>query len=154
MENKQNIKWWWNIPIILLIGILVSLGIRSIVTDDNRFGWGTFSKQTSFSINYYWVGKDGKRQRYLPGKELNGKARKKLKRRGSTRYSVGALESWVNNYVRYMYLNNKVNENTGSFLAVVRYRINSTRVPGKRSNDAKQILIEYPSNTGDQIKVD
>ena len=149
MENKQNIKWWWNIPIILLVGILVSLGIRSIVTDDNRFGWGTFSKQTSFSINYYWVGKDGKRQRYLPGKEINGKVRKKLKRRGSTRYSVGALESWVNNYVRYMYLNNKVSEDTGSFLAVVRYRINSTNVPGKGNTNVNQILIEYPSNAGD-----
>ena len=149
MENKQNIKWWWNIPIILLIGILVPLGIRSIVTDDNRFGWGTFSKQTSFSINYYWVGKNGERIRYIPGKELSGKARKKLKRRGSTRYSVGALESWVNNYVRYMYVNERKNEDSAYFLAVVRYRINSARLPGSQGGAVNQLLIKYPVNEGE-----
>lgn len=149
MDKKQNIKWWWNIPVIMLLVILIPLGVRSIITDDNRFGWGTFSKQTSFSINYYWIKKDGTKQRYLPGKELGGKVRKKLKARGSTRYSVGALESWITNYTRFMYLNKRQSENTEKFRAEVRYRINSPRNSGKPTGEIHLMVIDYPVSAGE-----
>ena len=144
MEKKNNIKWWWNIPIILLIGILVPLGIRSIATDDNRYGWGTFSKQTSFRVNYYWVKNNGKKISYRPGKELSGKVRKKLARRGSTRYSKGALESWINNYTRYIYLNKPHSEDFVSFRAEIKYKINSTQSTLSDQGSENLMVIEYP----------
>ncbi len=149
MEKKQNIKWWWNIPIILLIGLLVPLGIRSIVTDDNRFGWGTFSKQTTFNIKYYWITENEKKLRYKPGKELSGRVRRKIARRGSTRYSSGALESWVNNYTRFIYLNMPHGEDIKSFRAEVRYKINSIYTPGIEQSNKNLMVIEYPRDPED-----
>jgi len=149
MEEKQKTKWWWNIPIILLIGILVPLGVRSVVTDDNRYGWGTFSKQVAFRVNYYWINENGEETRYRPGKELSGKVRKKLKKGGSTRYSEGALKSWINNYARYMYMNNKTRDKIRSFRAKVYYKINTRSVKGRDRDKADVIVIEYPENIKD-----
>lgn len=149
MGKKQNIKWWWNIPIVLLIGILVPLGVRSVITDDNRFGWGTFSKQVAFRVNYYWVNDNGKKLKYNPGKELRGKVRKKLKKRGSTRYSDGALKSWIGNYTRYMYLQNKPGEEIVSFNAELLYKINTVNAEFRSGEKPQKILITYPSMTKD-----
>ncbi len=149
MEEKQKMKWWWNIPIILLIGILVPLGVRSVVTDDNRYGWGTFSKQVAFRVKYYWINENGEETRYKPGKELSGKVRKKLKKSGSTRYSDGALKSWINNYARFMYMNNKPRDEIKSFRAEVFYKINSRSVKGRDRDKADVIVIEYPENIKD-----
>jgi len=154
MEKKQKINWWWNIPIFLLIGILVPLGVRSVVTDDNRYGWGTFSKQVAFNINYYWVNENGKKQRYTPGKELSGKVRKKLKKRGSTRYSDGALKSWVRNYTEFMYLNKKKDKSMSSFRAEVTYRVNSRSTTKPGSSKADIIVIEYPEKSEEKTTID
>lgn len=149
MEEKQKMKWWWNIPIILLIGILVPLGVRSVVTDDNRYGWGTFSKQVAFKVNYYWINKNGKEKRYRPGKELSGKDRRKLNKGGSTRYSDGALKSWINNYARYMYMNNKPRYDIRSFRAELFYKFNTRSITSKNIDNADVIIIEYPENLKD-----
>ena len=142
MEDRIRAKWWWNIPIILVIGILVSLGIRSVITDDNRFGWGTFSKQVVYKIDYSWVYKNGKSTRYEPGKELKGTARKNLSKQGNTRYSLGALKSWVNNYLKYLY-ENRPAANIKSVRAEILYTINTSRRFGPDSSSSMMIL-EYP----------
>lgn len=149
MEEKQKIRWWWNIPIILLIVILIPLGVRSVVTDDNRYGWGTFSKQVAFKVNYYWVKENGEKVRYKPGKELSGKVRKKLKRSGTTRYSDGALRSWIRNYTRYMYNNKKIDEDFNTFRAELLYRINSRLNFSKNNEGTTFVVIEYPEQPGD-----
>jgi len=144
MENVSKIKWWWNIPIILLIGILVPLGVRSFITDDNRYGWGTFSKQVVFNINYYWIMENGDKIRYRPGKELSGRVRNKIKRNGTTRYSSGALISWVNNYTRYVYLQRSRGTEAESINAEILYKINSnnfSQIDGKKVN---KVIIKYP----------
>jgi len=144
MENVPKIKWWWNIPIILLIGILVPLGVRSFITDDNRYGWGTFSKQVVFNINYYWIMENGDKIRYRPGKELSGRVRNKIKRNGTTRYSSGALISWVNNYTRYVYLQRSRGTEAKPFNAETLYKINSNnfiQIDGKKVN---KVIIKYP----------
>jgi len=146
MKEKKKIKWWWNIPIILMIVILVSLGIRSIVTADNRYGWGTFSKQVAYKVNYYWINKNGKEKRYRPGKELSGKVRKKLIKGGSTRYSDGALKSWINNYARYMYQNNNSQGDIQSFRAELFYKINSKSIKNWDREKDGLVVIEYPEN--------
>ena len=145
MSTPAKVKWWWNIPIILLIGILVSLGVRSVVTDDNRYGWGTFSKQVVYIVEYYFVYDDGKIEKYLPGKELKGIAGRKLNKFGNTRYSTGAMESWVNNYLKYLY-ENEQDRKIKSVRAEILYTINESRRirPSPQSN---KITLEYPPQT-------
>jgi len=90
---------------------------------------------------------NGEETRYRPGKELSGKVRKKLKKSGSTRYSDGALKSWINNYARYMYMNNKPRDEIRSFRAEVEYVINiSRRMPWSTIEDDKihKIVFKYP----------
>ena len=141
MRRKTPAKWWWNIPIVLLLAILIPLGIRSVITDDNRYGWGTFSKQTVFDIRYYLVYKDGTRSRYKPGTELRGRS-KMLRNKGSTRYSTGSVKSLVKSYVRYMY---KINQSHDILRAeaVIRYRENVSR-KRKLDKEYKTIFIQYP----------
>lgn len=84
---------------------LLSLGVRSLVTQDTRFGWGMFSHQTSFVITYDWVFPDGSHKQILdtrtdlPGRQsiISGG------RFHTTRYGVGAVRLWVNSYLIYLY---------------------------------------------------
>ena len=142
MSGKVKAKWWWNVPIILLLGILIFLGVRSVVTDDNRYGWGTFSKQVVYRVEYYWVYDDGRVQRYIPGEELIGIASIRLQRRSNTRYSVGALKSWVNNYLKYLYENKSQNQ-VKSVKAEILYTINKNRKIKPTEKD-KKLTIIYP----------
>ena len=148
MENEIKARWWWNLPIVLLILVLVPLGARSLITDDNRYGWGTFSKQVAYRINYYWVMENGEIEIYKPGKELSGKVRKKLKRSGNTRYSLGALESWMTNYTRFIFNNKRPNQKVKSFRAVVDYKINS-KMFRRSDGNIKRLLVEYPEKPGE-----
>jgi len=84
---------------------LLSLGVRSLVAQDTRFGWGMFSHQTSFVITYDWVFPDGSHKQILdtrtdlPGRQsiISGG------RFHTTRYGVGAVRLWVNSYLIYLY---------------------------------------------------
>ena len=145
MSTPAKVKWWWNIPIILLIGILVPLGVRSVVTDDNRYGWGTFSKQIVYEVEYYIVYDDGEIEKYLPGNELKGIARVKLNKFGNTRYSAGAMKSWVNNYLEYLY-ENIHDRKIKTVRAEVLYTINQSRriIPTVHN---RKITLEYPPDT-------
>jgi len=147
MKNETKVKWWWNLPVFFMIVLFVSLGIRSIVTDDNRYGWGTFSKQVVYEVDYFWVLDNGKRIRYFPGDELLKGSVEKLNSHGNTRYSIGAVKSWVNNYISYVYLNKKPGPEVTSFIAEVEYVINiSRRKKWYTMEDDKihKIVIEYP----------
>ena len=147
LENETKAKWWWNIPIIFMILLFISLGIRSIITKDNRYGWGTFSQQIVYEVDYFWVLKSGERIRYIPGGELFYESKSKLDSHGNTRYSIGAVKSWVNNYVKYVYLNKKPGPEVISFMAEVEYAKNvSRRQKWYTIEDDKihKIVFEYP----------
>lgn len=144
MENVPKVKWWWNIPIILMIGILVPLGVRSVITDDNRYGWGTFSKQVVYKIKYYWIWENGDKIIHRPGKELSGRVRNKFKGNGITRYSSGALLSWVNNYTRYIYIQRGFEPYTKSFRAEILYKMNSKYIGRNNIKNVNRVIIEYP----------
>lgn len=138
-------RWWWNIPIILLIGILVPLGIRSIVTGDNRYGWGTFSTQVNFELSYYWVMEDGSATPYKSGNELRGEARKKLKSGyNNTRYSLGAVRSWLEGYARYMY-EHRPNDDIKAFRAVCYYQLNVDARRRIDRSEERKIVVQYPA---------
>lgn len=147
MNQNTKVKWWWNIPIVLMIGILMFLGFRSIITDDNRYGWGTFSKQVTYVVKYYWVDEDGTQFRYFPGNELRGEAKKKLLYKYNTRYSLGAVRSWTTNYAEYMY-KNRNQRRFNSFRAEVFYEINKSRRENIDTNKSKSFIVQFPLESG------
>ena len=97
-----------NAVIILFVLAVVTLGIRSLLVNDSRYGWGMFASQTDYMVSYIIHYKD-RTDTYHTGAELRGLARIKLSpgRRSLTRYGIGTLRSWLGNYTCYIYKNNK-----------------------------------------------
>jgi len=134
---KPNLKnFIKNLIVISFLILIVAPGVRSLVKQDNRFGWGMFSSQVKYRVEYYLVLEDSRRIKYRPDKELVGKVRGRLSSGNhSTNYGPGAALSWIRGYVNYMYprvLSDKV---TG-FEAHVRY--NSTM-----DEEYKEEIITY-----------
>lgn len=109
-EASSSPRWYWNLPILLLFGILVPLCTRGLIADDGRYSWGTFSKQIVYLTHYRWIlrGRDGDVYyvNHSHEGELRGDARTHLggaPRVRNTRYSLGAVKSWLTGYCRYMY---------------------------------------------------
>lgn len=157
--------------VLVFVLLLVGLGVRSVLTGDNRYGWGTFSSQVNWDPMYYWVTRDGVEIIHWPGEELRGEARKKIdsRRPKSSRYAFGGMKSWMRAYVRWMYDHrNEYGPRTDvvGFRAVVYYRINMNRrlggvwgtqnkmtIYGRASSRRKhaaidaawqELIIEYP----------
>jgi hypothetical protein len=103
-------RWYWNVPILLLVGILVSLGIRGLIKDDARYSWGTFCKQVIYEVDYRWVMRDPDGTEWTIKHEHEGELRGEAKthleglpKQLNTRYSLGAVKSWIAAYTRYMF---------------------------------------------------
>ncbi len=104
-----------HLVVLLFVGALFGFGVRSLVTADSRFGWGMFSRNLAYMIEYAWVYEDGSRTRHVPGDELQGKATQLAPRRGqsvfhhgdrrsrNTRYGLGTVRSWIRSYLAYLY---------------------------------------------------
>ncbi|MCG8587184.1 MAG: hypothetical protein MI757_20960 [Pirellulales bacterium] len=165
-------RWYWSLPIILLIGILVPLGIRGFVKDDSRYSWGTFSKQIIYHVEYHWVMRDPDGSlwttRHWHDDELRGEAAQHLEslpRRLNTRYSLGAVKSWMNAYTKYMYENRAefipqspdvtTRSEVVGFTADVWYRVNESRrlrdrhfelmeAQGIAVSPKRQLFFSYP----------
>jgi len=94
---------------LFIVGFLIlniGLGIRSLITDDSRFGWGMYSSQSQYRVKYAWIFADGSKKEYQPGPELKGRTRLKLKPgQHSTNYASGTMKAWISAYTRYMFEN-------------------------------------------------
>ncbi len=181
MQDETTIirpRWYWNIPIVLLVGILGSLGVRGLVLDDARYSWGTFCKQITYRIEYRWIRRrtDGKLEAtpHSNYDELRGDAKKHLAGNSkylNTRYSLGAVESWMAAYVRYMYENRDAysgqppegepaaKDEIVGFTAEAWYRVNTSRTfhepyfarlakEGKYVPPRQQLFFSYPPPRG------
>ena len=107
--------WSHHLVVLLFVVALLACGIRALVTADSRFGWGMFSRNMAYMIEYSWVHEDGSRTRHVPGDELQGKARSLAPRRGqsvfrhsdwrsrNTRYGIGTVRRWIRSYLSYLY---------------------------------------------------
>ncbi len=139
--------WWWNLPIILMVGILVPLGVRSQLTHDSRYGWGTFGRQTIYQMKYQWEFEDGRREIYWPGDELRQEARKHVgsSRQLNTRYGLGAILVWIQGYGRYMWEHRP--EGVRAFHVVLRYELDKTRRL-RLSKSASELRFHYPTEAG------
>lgn len=135
-------KWWWNIPAVLLIAGSLALGIRSMIKDDNRYGWGTFSKQVNFNVEYYWILDNDQTIKHFFGGELRGEAFKKLYY-NNTRYSIGAVKAWVHDYLEFLYKNKRKND-AKAIKAIIYYEFNINRKEPFDKHNKKILVIQYP----------
>ena len=131
---------------------LFALGVRSLVTDDGRYGWGTFMEQVNWDPLYYWVMADGSEVIHWPGDELRGEARKKIDsvKPNNTRYGFGGMKSWIEAYTRWMYKNRAAYAPVGSevvgFKALIHYRYNMNRLHGGLFAREDKTIVYAPEN--------
>ena len=113
MEHK-SIPLYLQALVVVYILLLFGLGVRSLVEDDTRFGWGMFSYELQYSISYSWIDAYGNEVSYSPGDELRARTKRKLSSgRHRTRYGLGAVRTWANGYASYMF----DNKNDGAYSA-------------------------------------
>ncbi len=126
----------WNLVLVGFLAMLVSLGIRTLVFEDARLGWGMFSYQMNYQTRYEWVMEDGT-TRAESGLDLRGKTKGYLgeTRPHRTRYGVGAMKTWLHSYVRHMYRQRRP-AGAVAFRAVVDYTINY--------GQPRQLVVEHP----------
>ena len=100
------------LTVVAWIVLWSGLGLRSWWRDDSRFGWGMLGRNIEYLIVYHWIDETGRRIQYFPGEELRDKAeqlrpRRPLSRDVSrtdlTRYGVGTLRSWINDYQQFLF---------------------------------------------------
>lgn len=128
----------------------MGLAAWSFTTGDSRFGWGMFSRNTEYGIQYRWILEDGSQVRFQPGKELRSGSRKihtprrHRSRRRNTRYGLTTLRTWIAGYIEWMY-QNKRHEGAAAIEATVLYRVDEIPGPGGRPPD--RFVVRYPEGT-------
>ena len=94
-----------NLVIIVWVVGLCALGVRALIAEDARYGFGMFAHKVRYEVEYFWVYDDGREEPYVPGRELKGRTQVRLTPGKSltSHYATGAMKSWVGGYVEYMY---------------------------------------------------
>ncbi len=142
-SSEVSPKWWWHIAPIIMILVLCALGVRSLITKDSRYGWGTFGRQTIYTLKYEWEFSDGHRETYYPGDELRRDAYTLLTsiEQRNTRYGPGALPVWINGYCQYMW--DYRPDGAVAFHTTLKYELDrSRREP--ISDAAQTAFFQYP----------
>lgn len=127
IKSNPSPKWWWHISPIIMILVLSALGFRSLITKDSRYGWGTFGRQTIYTLEYEWEYSDGHRETYYPGDELRRDAFTLMTsvEQRNTRYGPGALPVWINGYCKYMW--DFRPDNAVAFHTTLKYELDRSR---------------------------
>ncbi len=114
----SDIKFHQQVVVVVFITLLTGLGVRSVCTQDARFGWGMFVHKTEYEISYYRF--EGEQAvKFRPLKGLKGEVARRLTKSSYTWYGIGAVRSWVQAYLNYLSQNED-----GVFEAEIQYRIN------------------------------
>lgn len=128
-----------NVVIVVFLVGAISLGVRSLLTQDSRFGWGMFSHHTSYSLTYSWVMADGSLVEFDADEDLEERQTIIDSGSHSTRYGVGAVRAWIRSYLDHKYEHRP--EGVVAVQAQMDYRINdgalrteTLRHPGRDSN--------------------
>lgn len=126
-----------NAIVIAFVTMLASLGIRSLILEDARLGWGMFGYQTNYTVSYEWILRDGS-TRKQPGRDLAGRTLKYLDDTlpHRTRYGRGAIRGWMRSYLEYMHEHYLPPDAVG-IRAVVSYRIN-------KLGDRRELVVQVP----------
>ena len=132
----------WKILVFVYLFILIAPVIRTRLVLDSRFGWGMFSDQLSYRIEYTLLYQDGRTEPYFPGDELRGRARRFLGNRPTqVRYGIGALRYWLRNYTRYLMENHAPDEV---------YAVEGILTYSRNLSDEKQVEVIRYSSREDQ----
>lgn len=142
MSSSRSIALLKNLAVITFVVGLPAFGVRSVATQDSRFGWGMFHQHTEFLIHYEWAYPDGSHQGVantaadLPARQsiISGD------RTHTTRYGVGALRRWIGSHPEHLYKQRKP-EGAEAVRARLVYVINQERVE-------LQVLHYPPINQG------
>ncbi|MEE9382019.1 MAG: hypothetical protein V3V08_01210 [Nannocystaceae bacterium] len=119
---------------IVFLGAQLLLGVRGLVTRDNRYGWGMFGHQVNFAIRYHYVRSDGKTKRFKP--DLRGKARKYGGKAERTRYGIGAVRTLVTSILEHEF-EHRPSRAIVACKATITYEIN-------QSGDPIREVLLYP----------
>ena len=117
-------RFFKNLYVTVVVLILITLGIRSLITGDSRWGWGMFKEQVNYEISYSWVQTDGNILPFSPGRELRGKASELLRDTGNTRYGYFTAISWLKAYMTELPGLVDVPPKAQIFRAVFDYKLN------------------------------
>jgi hypothetical protein len=141
---------WRQIVVLGFVCALVALGVRTLVHDDARFGWGMFAHNVAYTVHYEWVLRGGGAVAYVPGDELRGRASRLTLRSGTPwvprimLYGQGTLRSWVQAYLRHLFDTRRPDD-----AVAVRARIRTAVNPiSGRAPSAAGVAVEelrYPS---------
>lgn len=128
--------WSGQAVVGLFLIALAGFALRAFGIGDSRGGWAMYSYNVQYIISYEWKFADGRREPYFPGKEIQGSAhRLKMKtpesldsiRASNSRYGLWALQSWIRNYVDYLYQHQRP-EGAIEIVATLRYAVNEPLV--------------------------
>jgi len=135
--KETVMAWSLNAVVVAFLGLLVGLGIRSLVLEDARLGWGMFAYQTNYSVSYEWVLADGTTRKQA-ARDLAGRTLKYLddKVAHRTRYGRGAIRCWMRSYLDYLCATYLPADAVGA-RAVVTYRIN-------KEGDWQELVVRAP----------
>jgi hypothetical protein len=121
------------------VGGLLLLGVRSLATDDVRFGWGMFREAVVLDADYAWVLRDGTLRPHWPGSELRGPARMLDGRPDRLHtYGRGAMRAWVAGYARWRARHDPPPDAV-AFRAVVDWRVNRA---GPRGREVFEVAVD------------
>jgi len=113
-----------NAVVLGFLALQLGLGLRSLLLEDARLGWGMFCYQTNYTVAYEWVLADGTTLPF-PARDLGGRSLKYLADDYAhrTRYGRGAIRGWMESYLGYLLARYRPGAAVGA-RAVVTYRIN------------------------------
>lgn len=136
-NTPLSVPWYYHVFVALFVVFFVGVSLVQFARKDTRFGWGMFSHETRYTIEYGW-NINGQERIFLPQGELRGRTREMIMANTplSTRYGLGALRTWVRGYVKYMYT--EATPSQGAFFyADIAYEVN-------RNENIVHERIAYP----------
>ena len=92
------------IRVLIPILFFVLLGVRSLLLQDFRWGWGMFGHHTAYMLQVHWVN-NGVKTPVGTTEFANGKVLKRLRTNEvlRTNYGIGAVKSWVGYYGAHLH---------------------------------------------------
>ena len=140
-SNEPRGAWWRQLTVFAFLFLVAGIGVRSLVCNDSRFGFGMFGEHMEYLIVYHWIDEHGHRRQYFPGDELRDKSTHLRPRRGEsafeiagradeTRYGTGAVRCWIDSYLDYLYEHSRPNDAV-AIEAKLYYSINEHLVVGE-----------------------
>lgn len=122
-KPKTTVAVWRHIMVVGWVCGLLTLGTRSLISRDARYGFGMFGHKVVYSVHYQWVHSDGTRVKMTDHPGLRGKALNALKpdKPHKSYYSTGAMKVQVTGYAKYL-AKNHAPEGAVLLKAIARHR--------------------------------